>query len=230
VRSVEDELPGGCACTWGAVFWRGGCATEPACPDDSSGVEGVVPVSSSDPSSDLVNSSGESESCSATADPGGVSICSASTDAAAATTSGFGGGTFRGFMRTGVVADVCPMSKKPGGRGLSGWRHQISCIVATHQATSSLVSGVFAQANIGLSLRSSGNGGKSLSVGGTRAPVEASSDGSSASETGVGKCKAGRGRSQECVELEDEPERSSSGVVNATCSDIPAQKLDSEGR
>jgi hypothetical protein len=118
VRSVEDELPGGCACTWGAVFWRGGCATEPACPDDSSGVEGVVPVSSSDPSSDLVNSSGESESCSATADPGGVSICSASTDAAAATTSGFGGGTFRGFMRTGVVADVCPMSKKPGGRGL----------------------------------------------------------------------------------------------------------------
>jgi hypothetical protein len=138
VRSVEDELPGGCACTWGAVFWRGGCATEPACPDDSSGVEGVVPVSSSDPSSDLVNSSGESESCSATADPGGVSICSASTDAAAATTSGFGGGTFRGFMRTGVVADVCPMSKKPGGRGLSGWRHQISCIVATHQASGPL--------------------------------------------------------------------------------------------
>lgn len=43
--------------------------------------------------SDSVDLSGESESCSATADPGGVSICSLSTDAVAATTSGFGGGS-----------------------------------------------------------------------------------------------------------------------------------------
>ena len=64
----DDELAYDWVCIGGAVIWPSGCAVvKPACPDGSSGVEGVVPASS-DPSSDLFDSSGESESCSATAD------------------------------------------------------------------------------------------------------------------------------------------------------------------
>ena len=72
-----------------------------------------------------------SESCSATAEPGGVSICSASTDAVAAST--FGRGTTSVLITGGgAVVDACPISVKAGGRGLSGGRHQISCIVTMH--------------------------------------------------------------------------------------------------
>jgi len=64
----DDELAYDWVCIGGAVVWPSSCVVvEPACPDGSSGVEGVVPASS-DPSSDLFDSSGESESCSATAD------------------------------------------------------------------------------------------------------------------------------------------------------------------
>ena len=53
----------------------------------------------------------------------------ASTDAVAVTMSGFRGGTFRGFVRTGggAVADVCPTSKNLGGRGLLGVPNTLYC-------------------------------------------------------------------------------------------------------
>ena len=118
------------------AVWPSGCAVViSAFPAGSPpGVEGDA-TSSSVPSSDSADSSGESESCSATAEPGGVSICSASTDAVAAST--FGGGTTSVLIGTGggAVVDACPISVKLGGRGLSGGRHQMSCIVATHRAS-----------------------------------------------------------------------------------------------
>ena len=47
----------------------------------------------------------------------------------------FGGDTTSVLIGTGggAVVDACPISVKPGGRGLSGGRHQMSCIIAMHQ-------------------------------------------------------------------------------------------------